>query len=52
MRFISYKTKESIRPGVLLDDQHALDLLYLEPDDVVELEIEQIGVLRNRVVRK
>jgi 2-keto-4-pentenoate hydratase/2-oxohepta-3-ene-1,7-dioic acid hydratase in catechol pathway len=24
---------------------------YLKPDDVVELEVERIGVLRSRVVR-
>ena len=25
---------------------------WLQPNDVIELEIERIGVLRNRVVRK
>jgi 2-keto-4-pentenoate hydratase/2-oxohepta-3-ene-1,7-dioic acid hydratase in catechol pathway len=27
-------------------------LSWLEPDDVIELEIEGIGVLRNRLVRR
>lgn len=40
------------RAGALLDGGCGLELeRFLEPGDVVELEVEGIGVLRNRLVK-
>lgn len=51
-------TSETLQPGEIIASGTVstgcgLELMrFLKPDDVIELEIEKIGVLRNRIVRQ